>query len=153
MFFSQWFEVDGVKCQGKTEARMARILFDVGYAPTRGSPQKTPLGNYNPDFDCGHFFVEVKSINSWLQAHGLVPLMEKARDPKLSQKSDKQHLKMVYVNEHTKPIIVLVDMTFNKKVYREMGLPNTPLHVIIGKPEHIMEEFRSMNLPRRTHAN
>ena len=135
--WAKWTEVNGLACQGKTEARMAQILFDLGYTPTRGAAVETPLGKYNPDFDCGDFYVEVKAINSWLQSHGLVPMMEKARDPKLANKTDKQHRKMVHVNEHVKPVVVLVDMTSSKKAYREMPLPETPLRVIMGSPEEI----------------
>ena len=135
--WTQWTEVNGLACQGKTEARMAQILFDLGYTPTRGLSVVTPLGKYHPDFDCGDFYVEVKAINSWLHAHGLVPLIEKARDPKLAKKTDTQHRKMVFVNENVKPVIVLVDMTSSKKAYREMTLPETPLKTIIGSPEEI----------------
>jgi hypothetical protein len=144
--WAKWTSVNDLPCQGKTEARMAEILFALGYHPKRGTPLDTPLGKYNPDFDCGDFFVEVKAINSWLQAHGIVPMMENARDAKLAAKSDKQHRKMVHVDEHIKPVVVLVDMTSSKKAYREAPLPETPLRVIIGKPDEIKVRMKELNI-------
>jgi hypothetical protein len=139
--WAKWTEVNGVACQGKTEARMAQVLFDIGYTPKRGIAVDTPLGKYTPDFDCGDFYVEVKAINSWLHAHGIVPLIENARDPKLANKTDAQHRKMLYVNENVKPVLVLVDMTSSKKAYRDIPLPETPLSVIIGTSDYIMEQL------------
>jgi hypothetical protein len=138
--FAKWTEVNGIKCQGKTEARMCQLLIDEGLPVNRGKAVKTTLGNYTPDFDCGEFYVEVKAINSWLQSHGMAPFMENARSEKMSRLSDTQHRKMLEVNK-IKPVIVLVDMTHSKKAYREMPLPETDLKVIIGMPDIIKEQL------------
>ena len=144
MFFPKWTTVNGLKCQGKTEARIANLLFEIGCQPTRGAAQSTPFGRYSPDFDCGSFFIEVKALNSWLQAHGIIPLMEGARDTKLASKSDTQHLKMLHVNSHVKPVIVVVDMTFSKKSYQENTCPESPLCVIMGSLETIKGHLQDL---------
>lgn len=142
--WAQWTTVNDLACQGKTEARMAQILFDLNLKPVRGTGYQTPDGKYTPDFDCGDFFIEVKAINSWLHAHGMVPLIENARNPDLANKTDKQHRKMVYVNETIKPVIVLVDLTSSKKSYLSMPLPVSPLCVVIGRPLDIKEQLHKI---------
>jgi hypothetical protein len=139
--FAKWTEVNGIKCQGKTEARICKILLDLGLDVKRGTAVATSNGNYTPDFDCGEFYVEVKAMNSWLHAHGIVPLIENARNEKMAQKSNTQHLKMIEVNDFVKPVIVVVDLTHKKKAYMDMGLPNTPLQVICGMPDDIKREL------------
>lgn len=139
--FAKWTEVNGVKCQGKTEARVCQVLFDLGLNPKRGIKVDTPFGNYTPDFDCGSFYVEVKAPNSWMQACGLAPLMENARDPKLALISDNSLKKMEYTTTHHKKIIVVIDTTSCQKKYRGVS-PKTILSTITGTPESIKEELR-----------
>ena len=138
--FAKWTEVNGVKCQGKTEARICQVLFDLGLDPKRGVKVDTPFGNYTPDFDCGEFYVEVKAPNSWLQACGYVPLMENARDPKLAMVSDTSLKKMEYTTIHHKRVMVVVDTTSCKKKYRDLHV-ETSLSLIVGTPESIKQKL------------
>ena len=58
--FAKWYQVNGVKCQGKIEKGVAELLVEMQQPFSRGKAIKTPHGNYTPDFDCGDFFLEVK---------------------------------------------------------------------------------------------
>ena len=136
--FAKWTEVNGIKCQGKTEARVCQALIDLGFDVNRGKYVETPEGRYTPDFDIGPIFIEVKGINSWYQACGLVPMMENARDPKLAKISDKSLKKMLYVN-NIKPVYVIVDLTSSKKSLLLMDKPNTDLNVFYGYPNELKE--------------
>lgn len=139
--FAKWTEVNGIKCQGKTEARVCQILFDLGLNPVRGRAVKTPYGSYTPDFDCGDFYIEVKAINSWLQACGVVPFIENARVDKMAEINDTSHKKMLYVNEK-KPVVVCVDLTSSKKAYLDMNRPKTNLTTYFGYPDELKSELK-----------
>lgn len=136
--FAKWTEFNGIKCQGKTEARTCQALFDLGFNVKRGKFVETPHGRYTPDFDIGSLYIEVKGINSWYQACGLVPMMENARDPKLAKITDTSLKKMLYVNK-IKPVYVFVDLTSSKKALLSMDRPNTELNVLYGYPNELKE--------------
>ena len=138
--FAKWTEVNGIKCQGKTEARICEILFRLNLNPKRGVKIDTPFGGYIPDFDCGSFYVEIKAPNSWLQACGMAPLIENARNPKLARISDDALKKMEYTNVNHKPIIVVIDHTSSKKKYMSYR-PKTGLIVIEGLPKSIEKDL------------
>lgn len=136
--FAKWTEVDGIKCQGKTEARICRALIDLGFRVERGSYLNTPEGRYTPDFDIGSIYIEVKGLNSWYQACGLCPMMENARDPKLAEITNKSLKKMLYVN-NIKPVYVIVDLTYCKKSLLSIDRPDTDLNVFYGHPNELKE--------------
>jgi len=130
--FPKWYELNGVKCQGKIELAIAQILFDLGHTFRRGTAIDTPFGKYTPDFDCGDFFVEAKGQNTWLKACGVVPLMENARNPKLAEISDNSLKKMEWVDNNIKPVYVLIDTSIARKALHAMDVPPHRLRTISG---------------------
>lgn len=130
--FPKWYEVGGIRCQGKLELAIATILLDLGVSFERGKAVETPYGKYSPDFDCGSFYVEVKGQNTWLKACGVVPLMDNARDPKLAEISDNSLKKMEWVDKNVKTVYVLIDTSIARKSLREMKAPDHGLTTISG---------------------
>lgn len=144
--FPKWYEINGVKCQGKLELAVATILFELDMTFTRGSAIETPFGKYTPDFDCGAFFVEVKGQNTWLKACGVVPLMDNARDPKLAEISDNSLKKMEWVDSNVKPVYVLIDTSIARKSIRDKSPPPNSLRTVSGSnPEFKTFLMEKMN--------
>lgn len=144
--FPKWYEVNGIKCQGKLELAVANILIDLAADFKRGSAIETPFGKYTPDFDCGSFFVEVKGQNTWLKACGVVPLMDNARDPKLAEISDNSLKKMEWVDLNVKPVYVLIDTSIARKSIRGITPPPNSLVTVSGSnPEFKTFLMEKMN--------
>ena len=116
--FCKWYEIDGIKCQGKLELTMAENLLSNNITVTRGKPIKTPFGNYTPDFDCGDFFIEVKGSNSWFRALGQVALLENAKTETMGKIDNISQLKMEWTQDNIKPIYIWVSVeNFNNDKY------------------------------------
>lgn len=130
--FPKWYEFNGIKCQGKIELAIAKILFELNHTFQRGTAIETPFGKYTPDFDCGAFFVEAKGQNTWLKACGVVPLMDNARDPKLAEISDNSLKKMEWVDINIKPVYVLIDTSIARKAIRDIDAPPHNLRTVSG---------------------
>lgn len=146
--FPKWYEINGVKCQGKLELAVATILFELDATFTRGSAIETPFGKYTPDFDCGTFFVEVKGQNTWLVACGVAPLMDNARDARLGKLCDKSLRKMEWVEANVKPVHVLIDTTTIRKAIRDLVVPEHSLTTVSGSnPEFRTFLMEKMNEP------
>lgn len=146
--FPKWYEINGIKCQGKLELAVAGILFEIGTDFKRGSAIETPFGKYTPDFDCGSFFVEVKGQNTWLKACGVVPLMDNARDPKLAEISDNSLKKMEWVDLNVKPVYVLIDTSIARKSIRNMTPPPNNLVTVSGSNP----EFRTFLMEKKNES-
>lgn len=133
--FPKWYEIGGIRCQGKIELAVATILLQLEHSFTRGRAITTPHGRYSPDFDCGDFFIEAKGQNTWLKACGIVPLMDNARDPKLAEISDTSLKKMQWVNDNVKPVYVLIDTSIARKSIRGIEPPPHNLTTISGSTD------------------
>lgn len=142
--FPKWYELNGVRCQGKVELCIAEILFNLNYQFERGAAIQTPHGKYSPDFDCGSFFIEAKGQNTWLKACGIVPLMDNARDPKLAEISNNSLLKMEWVDKNVKPVYVLIDTSIARKAIRDIQPPKHDLVTISGS----VDEFKAFLMER-----
>ena len=130
--FPKWYEINGIKCQGKLELAVATILHELGVTFDRGDAIATPHGRYSPDFDCGSFFVEVKGQNTWLKACGMVPMMENARNPKLAEISDNSLRKMEWVDKNIKPVYILIDTSIARKSILGISVPPHDLRTVSG---------------------
>jgi hypothetical protein len=141
--FAKWHDVNGVKCQGFIEKRVAVMLQrDKTKCFYRGKAQKTPNGNYTPDFDLGWCFLEIKSMHSWLQALGVVSIIENARNEKLAEITNKSQLKMEYVNEKVKPVYVFIELTEESKKFKDIKVPDHSLTTVYGSVEDLHEFLR-----------
>ena len=108
--FAKWYEINGVKCQGLTEAKMAMQLSAHQFNFYRGHAIQTPFGKYTPDFECSDYFIEVKSTHSWFKALGQVSMLENARTEAMGKMDNNSQLKMEWVNENIKPVYVWVSI-------------------------------------------
>lgn len=142
--YGKWVEVNGIKCQGMTEARACKILQSIT-TTKRGKVITTPFGRYTPDFDCGDFFVEVKGPHTWMVALGLASILENARNPALAKKSDTSLKKMCWVNDNIKPVVVFVDQTQARKGQNDYEEPNHGLDVFKGLPQTFGEYVYAKN--------
>lgn len=106
--FAKWYEVNGIKCQGKVEKAVAEYLVQKNISFARGKAIVTPHGKYTPDFDLGDYYIEVKGVHSWLMACGVTSLFEKANKEEFIKKSDNSFKKMEWVNANIKPIKIYV---------------------------------------------
>ena len=152
--FPKWYEVEGIRCQGKLELAVATILLGLNVSFERGKAIQTPHGRYSPDFDCGAFFVEVKGQNTWLKACGLVPLMDNARNPKLAEISDNSLKKMEWVDKNVKPVYVLIDTSIARRALREMQTPTHELTTVSGSSDDfqkfLQDVLNEANLTRNS---
>ena len=152
--FPKWYEIDGIKCQGKLELAVATILLELGVTFSRGTAITTPYGRYTPDFDCGSFFVEVKGQNTWLKACGIVPMMENARNPKLAEISDNSLLKMKWVDKNIKTVYILIDTAIARKAIRDIAVPPHDLRTVSGSNNEFVKFLQDVlndnDLPRNT---
>jgi hypothetical protein len=152
--FPKWYEIDGIKCQGKLELAVATILRGLDVTFKRGDAVTTPYGRYSPDFDCGPFFVEVKGQNTWLKACGIVPMMENARNPKLAEISDNSLMKMKWVDKNIKPVYILIDTSIARKAIRDIEVPPHDLRVVSGSNNEFVKFLQDIlndnDLPRNT---
>ena len=130
--FAKWYQVNGVKCQGKIEKGVAELLVEMQHPFSRGKAIKTPHGNYTPDFDCGDFFLEVKSLHSWLQALGAVSLLENAKKQEFSKLTNNSQMKMEWTNTNVKPIYVYVEISENSNKFKQVTEPPNQLTTIKG---------------------
>lgn len=147
--FPKWYELNGVRCQGKVELAIASILFELKQDFKRGQAIPTPFGKYSPDFDCGAFFVEAKGQNTWLKACGIVPLMDNARDPRLAEISNNSLLKMEWVDKYVKPVYVLIDTSIARKSLRDLEAPEHDLVTVSGS----IPEFKTFLMEKVNEAN
>jgi hypothetical protein len=152
--FPKWYEINGIRCQGKLELAVASILLGLHVPFERGKAIQTPHGKYSPDFDCGRFFIEVKGQNTWLKACGVVPLMDNARDPKLAEISDNSLKKMEWVDKNVKPVYVLIDTSIARKSLREKQAPEHGLKTVSGSSgdfqKFLQDVLNEANLTRNT---
>lgn len=140
--FPKWYEIDGIKCQGKLELAVATLLIEMRIPVQRGKAVQTPHGSYTPDFDCGDFYIEVKGINTWLKAGGVVSFIDNAIDHKLAEISDNSLCKMEWTNDNIKPVIVLVDTSMMRKAYRDKSVRGHNLQVVFGSNNDFEIELR-----------
>lgn len=115
--FSKWYEINGIKVQGKLELTLAEKLNSVNQEWKRGKAIPTPHGKYTPDFDCGDYYIEVKSTNSWFRALGQAALLENAKTEAFGKKDNTSQLKMEWTQANIKPVYVWVsaeDITKDK---------------------------------------
>lgn len=129
--FPKWYEVNGVKCQGKLELAVATALFEENVPFARPRKVETPHGSYSPDFETSGIFIEVKGMNTWLKACGVVPFMDNAKNEQLSLVSDNSLKKMSWTHNNVKRIVVFVDTTFDKK-WKNIDVPPHDLTVVYG---------------------
>jgi hypothetical protein len=152
--FPKWYEINGIKCQGKLELAVATILHELGVTFKRGSAIVTPYGRYSPDFDCGSFFVEVKGQNTWLKACGIVPMMENARNPKLAEISDNSLKKMKWVDKNVKRLYTLIDTSIARKSIVAIDVPPHDLRTVSGSNSEFVKFLQDVlnenDLPRNT---
>ena len=130
--FAKWYEVNGVKCQGKVEKGVAEVLTEMQLHFSRGKAIKTPHGNYTPDFECDNCFVEVKTLHSWLQALGAVSLLENAKKEEFSKLTNNSQLKMEWVDQNIKPVVVYVELSDNSNKFKNINEPKHKLTTIKG---------------------
>jgi hypothetical protein len=130
--FPKWYEINGIKCQGKLELAVATLLFERNMTFTRGIAVTTPYGKYTPDFDCGEFYIEVKGMNTWLKACGVVPYMENARNEKLAEISNNSLKKMEWVDINVKHVYILIDTSIARKSIRDVAVPTHNLKTVYG---------------------
>lgn len=142
--FAKWHTVNGIKCQGNIEKSVAENLFNNSIDFKRGSAIKTPFGNYTPDFDCGDYFIEVKSLHSWLQALGKTSLLENAKKEEFSKKSNNSQLKMEWVDANTKSIIVFVEITRISSKFKDIIEPLSTLKVVRGHPIDLISFLKNV---------
>lgn len=130
--FPKWYEINGIKCQGKLELAVATLLFERNITFSRGIAVETPFGRYTPDFDCGDFYIEVKGMNTWLKACGVAPYMENARNEKLAEVSDNSLKKMEWVDINVKRVYILIDTSIARKSIRDVATPPHNLKTTFG---------------------
>ena len=135
--FAKWYEVNGVKCQGKVEKGVAELLVEMQHPFSRGKAIKTPHGNYTPDFDCGSCFVEVKTLHSWLQALGAVSLLENAKKEEFSKLTNNSQLKMEWANTNIKPVYVYIEISDNSNKFKDVSEPPHQLTTIRGNRSNL----------------
>ena len=135
--FAKWYEVNGVKCQGKVEKGVAELISEMQHPFSRGKAIKTPFGNYTPDFDCGDFFLEVKTLHSWLQALGAVSLLENAKKEEFSKLTNNSQMKMEWTNTNVKPVYVYVQISENSNKFKNVEEPPHQLTVIKGSHSNL----------------
>lgn len=135
--FAKWHVVNGIKCQGNVEKSVAECFVSLDFPFLRGKAIKTPYGNYTPDFDCGDFFIEVKTLHSWLQSLGVVGLLENAKKEEFSKKSNNSQLKMQWTDENIKPLYVFVQLKNDSKKFKELVEPAHSLKKISGSIEDL----------------
>lgn len=108
--FAKWYEVNGIKCQGKLEKSAAEMMIEKGIPFTRGTAIKTPNGNYTPDFDCGDFYLEIKGSNSWFRALGQTSMIKNAKKEEFAKQDNTSLLKMEWTNSNIKPVYVWISV-------------------------------------------
>lgn len=107
-FFGTKSVEDGIECQSKTEALIVKHLLARGYRPSRPKGIRTEHGLYTPDFEFEDFYIEVKSPGTWRVCCGDEAFFEDSRDARLSTPSNKQLLKIQWVDANVKPVVVVV---------------------------------------------
>jgi hypothetical protein len=131
--FAKWYEVNGVKCQGKLEKAAAEMMVEKGITFSRGKAIKTPHGNYTPDFDCGEFYIEVKGSNSWFRALGQASMIKNAKKEEFAQKDNTSQLKMEWTNSNVKPVYVWISVD---------NIEKDPYFTTITETQHSLETVK-----------
>jgi hypothetical protein len=108
------------------------LISGLQHPFSRGKAIKTQFGNYTPDFDCGKFFLEVKSLHSWLQALGAVSLLENAKKEEFSKLTNNSQMKMEWANTNVKPVYVYVELSENSNKFKGIEEPIHQLIVVKG---------------------
>jgi|688.fasta_scaffold319318_2 hypothetical protein len=142
--FAKWYEVNGVKCQGNVEKNVAEMMVENNHFFSRGKAIKTPFGNYTPDFDCDTYFVEVKTLHSWLQALGVTSLLENAKKDEFAKLSNNSQQKMEWVNENVKPVYVYIEISENSKKFKDVFEPSHTLSTIKGNIQQLRQFLTTM---------
>jgi len=135
--FAKWHTVNGIKCQGNVEKSVAELILSMDRPIMRGKAVKTPHGNYTPDFDCGDYFLEVKTFHSWLVALGVISFLENGRIEAFKKITNNSQLKMEWVNNNVKHVYVYIETTQVSNKFRNINEPYTLLETIRGNTENL----------------
>jgi hypothetical protein len=103
--FCEYFEIEGLSCQGTYEKFYIEKLKELGYTlPKNGNPKKTPFGFYTPDFEYEDYCIEVKSSYTYDVLLGKKKSWYK-------QTIDETQLKKIkWVNKNLKKVqVILID--------------------------------------------
>ena len=78
--------------------------------PTKPKRILTPFGYYTPDFELDDFLIEIKSLHTLACSFGLKNYLNKGISSNL------QSLKIKWVNENVKPIIIIIYLGRREKI-------------------------------------
>ena len=99
----RFYTLQGLKCQGKKELRFIKECVRYKRVlPVKAERIKTPEGYYTPDFEYPDRYIEIKGLDTFRVLYGLEAYKG------IGEPSDLQLRKILWVNEHIKPVHILV---------------------------------------------